>query len=208
MTVPRPVVIGLAGGIGSGKSAVAAEFARLGYRVVDSDREARAALTRPEVIATLVSWWGTQVLGDDGLPDRARVAAIVFADAAERARLEGLIHPLVKRARAAFVKEAARAGAPGVIVDAPLLFEAGVDRECDLVVFVEAPLEERLERVRRARGWDEAELRRREAAQLPVEKKRARSREVIVNDGPPELLRSRVQALVERIHATHRPPPA
>src|SRR5688572_14420648 len=204
----RPLVIGLAGGIGSGKSAVAAEFARLGFRVVDSDREARAALTTPPVIATLVSWWGPHILGADGLPDRTRIAAIVFADPAQRARLEALIHPLVKRSRAAFVEEAARAGAPGVIVDAPLLFEAGVDRECDVVVFVDAPLTQRLERVKRTRGWDEAELLRRESAQLPLADKQARSREVILNDGPPERLRARVEALAARVRATRTRPPA
>jgi dephospho-CoA kinase len=202
--VTRPLVIGLAGGIGAGKSAVAAELARLGFHVIDSDQQAREALQRQEVIATLVSWWGPGILRSDGSVDRSRIAAIVFGDPGERKRLEGLIHPLVKRARAEFVQEAAHAGAPGVVVDAPLLFEAGVDRECDVVVFVDAPREQRLDRVRRTRGWDEKELARREEAQMPEAEKRRRSRYVVLNDRAPEDLHRRVEKLIEQIRATRR----
>lgn len=184
MKGPRRIpVIGLAGGIGSGKSHVAREFARRGCLVVDSDAEARAALDRPEVRAVLVGWWGAGVVGADGKVDRKRVGAIVFGDPEERRRLEALVHPLVRESRARMVARARGTGAVGVIVDAPLLFEAGVDKECDAVVFVDAPTAVRLERVRAARGWDEAELSRREAAQWPAELKRAKCRFVIANEG-------------------------
>lgn len=181
---PRRIpVIGLAGGIGSGKSHVAREFARRGCLVVDSDAEARAALDRPEVREELVGWWGAGVVGADGKVDRKRVGAIVFGDPEERRRLEALVHPLVRESRARMVERARATGAVGVIVDAPLLFEAGVDRECDAVVFVDAAREVRLARVGAARGWDEAELSRREAAQWPLELKRAKCRFVIANEG-------------------------
>lgn len=169
----RPVVIGLAGGVGAGKSAVASAFASLGCLVADSDAQARAALQRPEVVRTLVEWWGKSVLDADGGVDRSRVASIVFERPEERRRLEGLIHPLVRETRGALIDRASTEGAPAVIVDAPLLFEAGLDSECDAVVFVSAPREVRLARVARSRGWDARELDRREAAQWPVEKKRA-----------------------------------
>lgn len=80
---------------------------------------------------------------------------------------------------------------PAVIVDAPLLFEAGLDKECDAVVFVDTPRDSRLKRVQETRGWDEAELTRREKAQLPLEEKRKRADVVIANDGTLEVLRSR-----------------
>jgi len=193
----RALVVGLVGGIGAGKSAVARAMGELGFVVIDSDREAKAALDRPEVRDELVRWWGKGVLGAEGRVDRKVVAGIVFADAAERRRLEALVHPLVKATRAELVRRAAAEGKPGVVVDAPLLIEAGSDAECDAVVFVDAPRERRLERVRATRGWDEAELTRREAAQLPLEAKRARADAVVLNDADPATLRRRVEALVE-----------
>lgn len=191
-----PVVIGIAGGIGSGKSAVAAAFADLGCVVIDSDREAKAALDRPEVRDELVRWWGASVLSPEGRIDRKAVAAIVFAQPAERQRLEALVHPLVRRSRASMIRRAA--GARAVIVDAPLLFEAGVDKECDAVVFVDAPREARLARVQ-SRGWDEAELDRRESAQIPLDVKRAKSTLLIDNAGPPEALRAQVEAALAQL---------
>jgi dephospho-CoA kinase len=174
-------VIGIAGGIGAGKSAVAAAFARLGCFVIDSDARAKAALDREDVREALVSWWGPGILSAEGRVDRSRVASIVFTNAAERERLEQLVHPIVREDRAQMIRDARAAGAKAAIVDAPLLFEAGVDAECDCVVFVESPREVRVERVRRSRGWDEQELDRREAAQMPLEEKRARCRFVVEN---------------------------
>lgn len=195
----RPLLIGLAGGVGSGKSAVARELEKLGCVVSDSDAEAKSSLRLPGVRDELVSWWGERVLGADGEIDRAAVASIVFSDDAERARLEGLVHPKVHAARERTVAEAAAIGAPAVVVDAPLLFEAGIDGECDAVIFVDTPRAVRLERVRATRGWDEAELARREAAQMPLEQKRKRSTEVVWNGGPPEELAAAVRGALERI---------
>lgn len=177
---PDFVVLGLAGGIGAGKSYVAAAFGRMGFEVCDSDAQARSQLEEPQVRAALVARWGAGVLGSDGRIDRGAVASIVFARPEERAWLEGVVHPRLKAGRAERIAAARRDGRPGVVIDAPLLFEAGVDQECDAVVWVEAPAAERLRRVR-ARGWDEAELARREAAQWPLEEKRARCAYTVVN---------------------------
>lgn len=190
-------VIGLAGGIGAGKSEVARHLKALGCVVIDSDQEAKAALDRDDVRRELVRWWGEGVLGDDGRIDRKRVAEIIFGDASERQRLEGLVHPIVRSRRAEVVERAAGAGARAAVIDAPLLFEAGVDAECDVVAWVEAPRAVRLERVSRTRGWDEAELERRERAQWPLERKRALCRYEILNDGSPGL-EGRVRATLER----------
>jgi dephospho-CoA kinase len=202
MSDARPIVIGLAGGIGAGKSLVARVFAELGCVVIDSDAEAKAALDRPEVRRRLVEWWGSGVVGADGKVDRAEVAKIVFTDEAARRRLEALVHPLVKAARDAAVARASAAGAPAVVVDAPLLFEAGVDKECDVVVFVDAPRAARLARVKATRGWDEPELDRRERAQWGLDVKRPLADYVVVNDRDPGELRGRVGAIFHRIIAT------
>jgi dephospho-CoA kinase len=183
-----PAVLGIVGGIGSGKSTVAREFERLGWYVIDSDAEVRCVLRRPDVARTLAQWWGTRVLDADGTVDRSAVGRIVFADESARKRLEGLVHPLVTRTRAeAIARAAAAAGVPpvGVIYDAPLLFEAGLDRECDAVAFVEASAAVREERLRLSRGWGREEIAKREAAQWPLERKKALSRFVIQNDGTP-----------------------
>lgn len=199
----RPPVIGLAGGIGAGKSEVARVLARLGCAVEDSDALAREALNRPEVHARLRQWWGERVFGADGSVDRKAVAAIVFADPGERTRLEGLTHPLVRAARAERFRVAAASGARALVIDAPLLFEAGSDAECDAVIFVDAPRDVRLARLKASRGWDEAELARREAAQWAVERKRVLSHEVVVNDGATADLEPRVSAALGRILSRH-----
>ncbi len=197
---PDPVpVIGLVGGIGSGKSAVAAAFAKLGCLVSDSDKAVREVLLQPEVVDTLVGWWGEGILDAEKKVDRKKVADLVFREPFERRRLEALVHPRVRESRGALIERARLAGAAGVIVDAPLLYEAGVDAECDAVVFVEATRAVRLGRVREHRGWDEAELDRREAAQMPLDEKRRRSDHVVVNNGTLEELESRVSKVLGTI---------
>lgn len=194
----RPVIIGLAGGVGAGKSSVAAAFRDLGCAVIDSDQGARAALRLPRVKEEIHAWWGDVVLSADGEVDRAAVARIVFGDPAQRRRLESLIHPLLRGARQAAIDAAERGGVPAVILDAPLLFEAGLDAECDAVVFVEAPRSQRIARVAR-RGWDEAELDRREKSQLPLEQKRARAHHVVDNSADEARLRARVDEVFSAI---------
>lgn len=191
-------VVGLVGGIGAGKSEVARAMAEEGAVVVDSDAEARAALERPEVKSRLVEWWGPGVLDAEGRIDRAAVSRIVFERPAERERLEGLVHPLVKSRRAELIARARAAGASVAVIDAPLLLEAGVAPECDMVVFVDAPRAVRVRRVIENRGWTEEELDRRERAQWSLDRKRAASHEVIVNDGDRAALRARVREVLER----------
>lgn len=194
---PRPVVIGLVGGIGAGKSAVAGILANLGCLVIDSDKDAKAALDRPEVRDRLVRWWGSRVLDASGRVDRKVVAQIVFSDPTQRTRLEEVVHPLVKARRADLIERAAAECRPGVVIDAPLLFEAASDRECDIVMFVDAPLQLRQARVS-SRGWDVAELNRREQAQLPLDEKRRRSHVIVMNDSDLQVLEQRVTAAFDR----------
>lgn len=192
-------VIGLAGGVGSGKSEVARVLADLGCHVIDSDKEAKAVIERPEVKDRLVGWWGSGVLKPDGSVNRPAVADIVFRSDAERVKLEGLIHPLVKARRSEFRRAAQAAGARAVVVDAPLLFEAGVDAECDYVIFVDVPRETRLARVLAGRGWSQAELDRREAVQLPIEEKRRRSTHILKNSGTTQEMRREADSLLKTL---------
>lgn len=192
-------VIGIVGGIGAGKSTVAGVFAELGCVVSDSDKSVREIMGDREVIRRLVGWWGKEILTPGGLIDRTRVAQIVFEQPYERRKLEGLIHPLVHTRRRELIERAIADGAAGVIIDAPLLFEAGVDRECDAVVFVDTPKEVRVERVRASRGWDAAELDKRENAQVGLEHKRQRADYVVANSGLPDELHGRVARVLAEI---------
>ena len=203
MAVPdRPIVIGLAGGVGSGKSTVARAFEELGCLVSDSDRLARNALTNKDVIAELRGWWGDRVLDHEGRIDRRAVAGIVFHDSVQRDRLEALIHPMIRASRQELIDRAEHANAPAVIVDAPLLFEAGLDADCDAIVFVDAPRSVRLERVQRNRNWDERELDRREASQMGLDEKRRRSSHVVQNgEIDREALSEQVRGILEELRA-------
>ena len=189
-------VIGLLGGIGAGKSAVARILAEAGCVVSNSDEATREVLKDPEVMDTLRQWWGPEVFASDGRVDRAAIGRIVFAKEAQRTRLEELLHPRIERIRAEIFQaaEAPRA----YVIDAPLLLEVGLDAECDHLILVDTPLEIRLERVRE-RGWDASELDSREAAQWPLDRKRDRADHVLSNDGSLAALRTRTLNLLERL---------
>jgi len=203
---PTPKVIGLTGGIGAGKSAVARILHDLGCVVFDADEAVRGLLsTDPQIREMLISWWGEGILNNKREVDRARVAKIVFADEGELKRLEGLLHPLVEKRRIKLWEdarqEAKRAGQliPVFVIDAPLLFEAGIDGKCDVVIFVDASEETRLQRVRGGRGWSVDDLKDREKAQGDDVKKREKSDFVVDNEGSLDELREEVQAVLEKI---------
>ncbi len=204
----HPPILGLAGGIGAGKSTVARILAEEGCVVADSDDLARQAYNDPEIRRQLVAWWGDRIRGcrgchaePDSLPppvDRRAIAAIIFEQPTERARLESLIHPWIARHRDALFA-AAPAGTRALVIDAPLLFETGLDKRCDRVIFVDSSTETRLSRVRAARGWDAGELGRREAAQWPVERKRSESTDIVRNEGDREALAGRIRQILSEL---------
>jgi dephospho-CoA kinase len=196
-------IIGLVGGIGSGKSFVARLLADEGCMVIDSDAAVSEAYHRPEVKEQLRQWWGASVLLPNGQVNRKQVAGIVFNDEQQRWRLEALIHPIVAELRDQQMQQAATdASVKAYVWDTPLLLEAGLGDQCDFIIFVEAPESERLERVRRTRGWDEAELRRREKLQMPLDKKLDMANDIVRNTaGADEEVRNQVRKVLSRILA-------
>jgi dephospho-CoA kinase len=183
--------IGLTGGIGSGKSTVSALLAEHGAVVVDADRLAREVVEPGTPgLAAVVEAFGAGVVGPDGALDRPALAAVVFADPQARARLDGIVHPLV-RARAAELVAAAPAGAV-VVHDIPLLVETGQADRFDLVLVVEADLGTRVARLEQ-RGRPEADARARIAAQATDEQRRAVADVVLDNSGTRESLAAQVE---------------
>jgi dephospho-CoA kinase len=202
-TSQKPV-IGLAGGIGSGKSTVASVLRDLGAIVIDSDALSRDALAEPDVRQTLRQWWGDEVFNAAGQPDRRRIAEKVFNQPDERRRLEGLIHPRVADARRRRISESTdQTDVCAVVIDSPLLFETGLDVECDAVVFVDAPQSQREARVARTRGWSAGELARRESAQRPLAEKKSRADFVCTNASDVTTLAADVGAILSHILASH-----
>ncbi|MFI9641597.1 dephospho-CoA kinase [Micromonospora sp. NPDC051925] len=186
--------VGLTGGIGSGKSAVAARLAERGAVIVDSDRIAREVVAPgSEGLAAIVAAFSDRVLAADGALDRAALGAVVFADEAARRRLEEITHPRV-RARTAELFAAAPTDAV-VVNDVPLLVEVGLAPTYHLVVVVQTALDIRLERLGRDRGMTRAEAERRIAAQADDARRRAAADVVLHNDGALDELHAAVDAL-------------
>ena len=175
-------IIGVTGGIGSGKSYVATFLKNNGCVVADADANSKLVLQREEIKNELHSWWGDRILDASGKLQVAAIASIVFSDPVQRKRLENLIHPLVRTLQEeAF--DAAPIGTFAFVIDAPLLLEAGLDADCDVIIFVDSTYSIRLQRVIEHRGWTEEQLLSREAAQIGLDKKRDSADHIIINDG-------------------------
>ncbi|GAA3170435.1 hypothetical protein GCM10010531_24580 [Blastococcus jejuensis] len=182
--------IGLTGGIGSGKSTVAVLLAERGAVVVDADRIAREVVEPGTPgLAAVAEAFGADVLTSDGGLDRPALAAVVFGDPAARARLDGIVHPLV-RARSVEILGSLPADAV-VVQDIPLLVETGQAGSFDLVLVVEADVDTRVARLVQ-RGLGEDDARARIAAQATDEQRRAVADVVLDNSGTPEELAAQV----------------
>jgi dephospho-CoA kinase len=197
-TRPKIRIVGLLGGVASGKSHVASLLGELGAVVLDADRAGHEVLEEPEVIAAARARWGSAVFSADGSIDRRAVGRIVFADSPQGRHelefLEGLTHPRIGARLLAQVEAANGRGVPLAILDAAVMRKAGWDKFCDKIVMIDAPQEVRLARAR-SRGWTEAEFRAREMAQESLDEKRQLADFVIDNSGPSQATRAEVQRL-------------
>lgn len=194
--IERGPFVGLTGGMGSGKSAVARLFAEHGALVVDADAVARDVVApSSEGLRAVVEAFGPTVLAEDGALDRAALGQIVFEDVEARRRLEGIVHPLIA-ARTAELVAAARPGQV-VVHDIPLLVELGREADYDLVIVVDAPLETRLRRLADHRGIPREVALARIAQQAGDEQRRAVADVWIDNSGDEGELRRQVEALWE-----------
>jgi dephospho-CoA kinase len=188
------LLVGLTGGIGSGKSTVAGLLAAHSAVILDADAFARDAVRAgTEALAAVVKRFGDEVLGPEGELDRGRLASVVFADREALDDLEAIIHPEVRRMIADGIQSHLDTNDVVVLVN-PLLIEMGTHRDCDVVVVVSASPETQVARSV-ARGMDEADARARLEAQLPLDD-RARAADVLLdNEGTLEELETEVDVL-------------
>ena len=191
-------IIGILGGVASGKSLVAEQFRNLGAKVLDADQVGHEVLRESEVIQAARERWGDAVIAEDGHINRSKVAKIVFAPPPtgpeELAFLEQLTHP---RIGSRLQREIARArqsrDVDVVILDAPVMLKADWDKFCDHIIFIEVPRNLRLERARE-RGWSDASFAARESAQESLETKRAAADQTIDNSGSIDSTRQQVES--------------
>jgi len=188
-----PLVVGVTGGIGSGKSAVTRLFEQRGITVVDADVVARQVVEagRP-ALAAIADRYGATILQADGTLDRAALRARVFADDGERHWLERLTHPLIG---AEILEQVGASASPYTILASPLLLDTSQKALVDCVVVVDAPEETQLQRTMQRDDNDEAQVRRIMAAQMPRADRLAQADFVIDNSGPLENLDGQVESL-------------
>lgn len=194
-----PPVVGITGGIGSGKTAVTDQLEALGIDVVDADLAARVIMEPGKpALAAVAERFGSGILLPDGALDRAALRRIVFAEPAQRHWLEQLTHPLIGEE---IRSQLAAADSPYVALSSPLLLETNQKDLCELIVVVDVPEETQVERTVQRDDNDEAQVRRIMAAQLPRQERLDAADRIIDNSGSLEQLRQQVEALHESLLA-------
>lgn len=189
----KPLRIGLTGGIGSGKSTVAALFEKRGVPVIDADAAAhRETVPHSPGLAEIVKAFGRGILMPDGSLDRTCLRQHVFADPESRRRLEAILHP---RIRAAMDAQVNAETAPYVVLAIPLLLETGWERYMDRVLVIDLPQAEQIRRVRIRDGHSPELIEQILKTQYPRDKRLAAADDVITNCGPPEALDAQVETL-------------
>jgi dephospho-CoA kinase len=196
----KKLVIGLLGGIGSGKSQAAAAFARRGGHTIDADRLGHEALRQPEIRRRILERWGKGILDESGEIVRHELGKVVFASKEDREALEKMVHPWIGEAiRAEIARARDDPRVKFIVLDAAIMLETGWNEVCDKLVFVDVPREIRLERIAHSRGWSEEKLALREQAQLPLTQKASRADHRLDNSQDLAHLQHQVDKLLDAL---------
>lgn len=198
------MLLGITGGLATGKSTVTRLLREKGAVVFSADEAARAVLTPGgSVLDDLVAAFGPEILLPDGSLDRPRLSRRIFADPQAREQINRILHPPILRLLRAQMEGARDDLPPGsvIAVEVPLLFETHLEGWFELIVVVAASESKQIERLQARNGLNEAEARRRLAAQWPLAEKVARADYVMVNDGSPEELAAAVDTMWEKVHS-------
>jgi len=187
------LVVALTGGVGSGKSSVAALLSGIGVPVIDADAISHTLMAPGSPVLNLIAEaFGARFIDADGYLDRTTMRALVFSDPSARARLESILHP---RVISEMQRRLAELSAPYVVLEIPLLFEAGQTALADRILVVDLPESEQIRRVRRRSGLDVAEIRRIIDNQAPRSRRLEGADDIIDNSGDPQALETQVNRL-------------
>ncbi|NJL98078.1 MAG: dephospho-CoA kinase [Synechococcaceae cyanobacterium SM2_3_2] len=201
----RPFLIGLTGGIATGKSTVAGILMEQGIPVLDADRLARDAVAPgSEMLAQLHSRYGDGILWPNGSLHRQGLASLIFRDPAERAWVESLIHPYVRDQMEQGIQEWQKQGIPIGCLMIPLLFEAGLENGVDVIWVVSCDLQQQRERLQNRDHLSDPEIEARLSAQWPLERKCQLASTVLNNNRDPQHLRVLVWAALEELPTCSR----
>lgn len=190
-------VIGLTGGIASGKSTASAYLRELGAAIVDADAISRASTRRGGAAFEAVCAAFGDILGADGEIDRRKLGGIVFADEDARRKLNSIVHPAVMAESRAQIENARASGVKVCILDVPLLFETGMEKLCDETWLIYVPREEQIRRMEERDGLDAAAAAARIDSQMPLEEKLKRADVAIDSSGTIEQTRETLRRLWE-----------
>lgn len=187
--------IGLTGSIGSGKSTVARMLSQRGIPVLDADQVAREVSRDPRTLAEVSQAFGPEYVTPEGL-NRPKVAELVFQNPQARETLNSIIHP---RVRARMLELEQNLNSPVVVQDIPLLFEGGLDQTMDATIVVDAPLEQRIDRVMVRDGLTREQILARDQTQMPASEKRKRATFVIQNEASLEMLEAQLEYILDEL---------
>lgn len=191
-------VIGLTGGIGTGKSTASEYLRKQGFSIIDADRISREIVEPGTLLLKeLEKNFGSGIIKDDGTLDRKALAAIVFSDKEKKSRLDGLMHGHILDEIERKISESQSGEGRGIIVDAPLLFETGLEKKCDQVWLITADEKLRILRVCERDGMDPEEVRARIQNQMADEEKKERAHRIVDNSGSKEALLAQLVELIE-----------
>lgn len=192
--------IGLTGGIGSGKSTVAAILAEHGFPIIDADKIAREVVEPGQpALAELALTFGNDILNEDGSLNRQALANVAFVNEENRQALNNITHPRINARTEELFAEAESAGKEAAVWDMPLLVDQGYEDRVDIVIVVDVDAETRLKRLVESRGLDEADARRRIASQIDDETRRKAADFIVNNNGERAALEPQVKEIIKNL---------
>ncbi len=195
----KPLVIGLTGQTGAGKTTVSEAFRKNGYTIINADLVAREVTADPHLVARLGELFGPEVVAEDGTLNRKEMAAKVFSDKDELLKLNTILYPIIVQKIRDQIAELAKAGKKRILLDAPTLFESGANKLCSKTVAVLAEEDRRLFRIMERDGLTETEARRRISAQPKDSFYKVRASYLLRNDSSPEQLEKDAQPIIDRL---------
>ncbi len=205
----KSLLVGLTGGIGCGKTEVARMFKELGAKIIDADAIGKKVVEKNAGVRIAIkNIFGSQFMNSDGKLKRKELGSFVFADEKQKKKLNDIVHPHLLIRIKKEVASAKRENREIIVVDAALIYEAGLEKIFDLVIAVYAELKQRIARIQKRDNLPDQEILNRIQSQMPLDEKVKRADRVVTNDGTLAELRSQVETLFQSLRNSHHGEPS